>query len=468
VAAGGATFGTAGVLDLGGSNMFTVADAVESDYFDDQAWWTFTVTASQVVDLVSSPGSAFALYHGTVEADLELVSAITADGSEAGGTTANYLLPPGTYYLLVGTWGGASPTTYQVTYAPRTAAASAWSSDLRDDPTNIVTIVDVDADWQNDVIRPGSYRKGDYSIIEDFGGPWGTQAETCAISHALFGDQNVGAYTWDDVCPALTPGPADLEIVGSSSVSYSFFSHTGLPLTADTAHMEVSTVSWGIWLKPVEENLTPNGVLPAPDPVDYGCPADAVIEWESPVVELIGLEIADRAGSLGDDPNSVYAVNYDKQPGYAGGAFTAWQKGLLPGGPLDPPAWADGPEDISVTFASEGVDEVDKTRYPLDVPADGFASLTQDYTNDSFDYGVIAGPAEAFGIGTITADRTAAVGITIHVQVRSPRFRFIYDGPLETPPRRGWPSNPRFTTPGNGWGRRAGLTNSPRGWSAIT
>jgi hypothetical protein len=50
-----------------------------------------------------------------------------------------------------------------------------------------------------------------------------------------------------------------------------------------------------------------------------------------------------------------------------------------------------------------------------------------------------------------------------------PPYRFRYFLNIaETPPRRGWPSNPRFTTPGNGWGRRAGLTNSPRGWSAIT
>jgi hypothetical protein len=434
VASGGATWDDAGVLDIGSGNTFTVADATVDDLFDDQAWWTFTLTSPSRVDLISSPHSNFALFGGALEADAVLVDAIEADGTEAAGVTAYYLLAPGTYHLVVGVFG-TPPTTYTVTYTPRLTGSSPWNSDLSNDPTNVVTITDDEPEWPGDVIRLGSYRTGDVTYQETLGGPWDTGAEDCAIQHALWGSQF--GDLWDGSCPTPTTGTADLELTGGSSVSHQFSSHTGLPFISDTAHITVRTLSWGIWLKPVEENLPPFGVLTAPNPEDYGYPADAVIEWESPTVDLIGLEIADRAGTLGDDPDSRYAVNYDKQPSFTGGDFNAWQLGTLPGGPLAVvPDWADGPEDYSVAFSSEGVDDVDKTRYPLDVPADGFDSLTQDYVNDTYDYAVIAGPAEAFGIGTLNADRTAAVGITLYVQVRSPRFRFIYDAPTGIPPRR--------------------------------
>jgi hypothetical protein len=436
VASGGATWDDAGVLDVGSGNTFTVADATVDDYFDDQAWWTFTVTSPSRVDLASSPHSNFALFSGALEADAELVAAIEADGSEAAGVTAYYLLPAGTYHLVVGVFG-TPPTTYTVTYAPRLTGSSPWNDALSNDPDNVVTITDDESDWAGDVIRLGSYRIGDATYSEEVGEVWDSNAKDCAINHALWGNQI--SQLWDGSCPALFEGPADLEILGGSSVSYDYSEGTAFPwpFIPNSARMIVRTLSWGIWLKPVEENLPPFGVLVAPNPVDYGYPADAVIEWESPTVDLIGLEIADRAGTLGDDPDSRYAVNYNRQPTYNGGDdWDAWALGGLPGTPIPSPPWSDGPEDTTAYFPSEGVSDVDKTRYPLDVPADGFDSLAQDYVNDSYDYGVIAGPAEAFSERTLNADRTAAVGITLYVQVRSPRFRFIYDAPPIIPPRR--------------------------------
>jgi hypothetical protein len=432
---GGQTLETAGTLEVGSDNTFTVADATVDDYFDDQAWWTFTVTSPSRVDLTSSPHSTFALF----DADVSLVVAIEADGSEAAGVTAYYLLPPGTYHLVVGVFG-TPPVTYTITYAPRLTGSSPWNSDLRDDPTNVLTIVDLDSEDWDDVIRPGSFRTGEVTFQETLGGPWDTNAEACAIEHALWGNQIDEA--WTGACPLTVVGLADFELLGGSDISHFYEEDTGFPFDADHTTTRVRTASWGIWLKPVEERLPVYGVLSPPNPVDYGYPPEAVVEYEGDVVELIGLKIGDRAGTLGVDPESRYAVNFDRQPGFLDGEWTAWDLGNLPGGPPPPealPDWLDedDPNPYVLAFSSEGVDDEDKTFHTLAIPADGFTSLTQDYLEDTYDYGVIAGPAEAFGIGSITAgSRSAAIGLTIKVAVRSPRFRFIYDAPTAVPPRR--------------------------------
>jgi hypothetical protein len=435
VSTGGATFGTAGTLDLGAGNTFLRADAVESTYLDNQGWFTFTLTTPKVVDFAFNPGTGFRLLIGDTEDDLTTVSAASITGSSPTGFNANYLLAPDTYYLVVGEFTDP-PTTYQVTYSSRTAATSEWYSDLRDDPTNILPLDETLADvWDADVIRRGSYREGNVFYQETLGGPWSTAAMECARNHALWGNQF--SALWTDVCPPLFDGVADVETIGDSSVSYHYSFETGTSV-GDSTRIIVRTTAWGIWLKPVEENLPPRGVLPHPSPEDYGYPTEAEIEWESPVVELIGLEIADGAGNPFDpDPDSRYAVNYDKQPSFTGGDFNGWQLGNLPGGPpVLLPDWVDGPEDYSITFSSEAVAEGDKTWHALDVPADGFASLTQDYLTDTYDYGVIAGPSEAFGEGVLDDDRGADVAIMVRVHVRSPRFRWIYDGPTVVPPRR--------------------------------
>lgn len=273
------------------------------------------------------------------------------------------------------------------------------------------------APWMEDCVRTGSRRKGDYTIQEVLAGPWGTSAEACAISHARFGDQN-STLLWADTCPSLVDGAADLEVVGGSSVFYHYTNDPGaFPAGSDSAHMTVSTIAYGVWLQPVIENLQERGVLSFPDPPDYGYPADADVEWESAEVTIWKVEIADAAGTSGSDPESQYAVNHNRQPAFSAASWGAWQKGVLPGDPI-------GGVD-STTFASDPVAETAKTWHQLDVPS----TITADYLNETYDYGVAAGPAEAFDGGpALTATRTASTGVIVKVYVRSPRFRFIYEG----------------------------------------
>lgn len=447
---GGATWDTAGTLTSGTDNTFNVADATESDILNYQAWWKTTPGASGVVTFLPDPGFGgddglvnMKFYSGADEA-----SKVEVTFSDFAAGAVSYPVTGGVeYHALVGTFSPTGPpATYQLTFTQPAVTISPWFDVLRNNDENWVVLPGSELNegnsfpfteaWMDDCVRPGSFRSGDVTYQETLGGPWDTNAEDCAIDHALWGNQF--SDLWDGTCPPKFDGAADLEIIGDSSVTHEFSNHTDLPFASDIAHMTVNTVAYGVWLKPVEENLTERGVLAVPDPEDYGYPPDAILEWESDKVELWKVEIADAGGSaISGDPDSRYAVNYNRQPPFDGGAWGPWILGGLPGTPVPPPAWADGPEDTSVTFASEGVDHADKTWHALDVPADGFDSLTQDYLTDTYDYGVIAGPAEAFGERTLNADRTASTGLIVKVYVRSPRFRFIYVGePTVVPPRR--------------------------------
>jgi hypothetical protein len=311
--------------------------------------------------------------------------------------------------------------------------STGWIDDLQVNDENWVALPGgelnlergvADEDWMLDCVRTGSRRLGDYTIQEVIDGPWGVAAEACAIIHAIHGDQNV-SLLWEGVCPTLVAGPADLELVGNSSVTYLFTNNPApFPDGSDNASMAVRTIAYGIWLKPVVLFLPPRGILPFPDPEAYGAPPDAEIVWESESTTLWKVEIADAAGSASaPDPDSRYAVNHDRQPLFTGGAWQEWQKGVLPGDALAGEATA--------VFPSEAVDIHDKTWHELAVPA----ALTEDYLNDAYDYGVAAGPAEAFEERDLTATRTASTSLIVKAYVRSPRFKFTWGTP-GIPPRR--------------------------------
>ena len=300
-----------------------------------------------------------------------------------------------------------------------------------------------DEEWMSECIRAGSMRKGDYTVQETLGGPWGTEARDCAIQHAMFGDDNSGSpYLWDGSCPVLVDGVADLVGAGTVGVTFSYGDDpSGFPGGADIAHMTVTTRAFGVWLIPLKLNLPPRGVLPIPDPEADGLTpeeaATADIEFESETVQLVGVQIADGTNEFTSDPEAYFAVNYDRQPSFIEGEWQAWQKGALPGSALTPtPGWVDGPEPYSITFPSEPVAWEDKAWHDLDVPADGFDSLTQDHVNDTYDYGVMAGAAEAFGQKAFTTSRSSSATVILKAFVQSPRYRWVYEGTATAPPRR--------------------------------
>lgn len=266
--------------------------------------------------------------------------------------------------------------------------------------------------WGPDVVRTGSRRRGDYTIQEVFEGPWDTNARDCSILHAVFGDQNV-THLWANNCPTLVSGPAELEVTGDSGVTYQYTDTPGaFPAGSDSAHMTVRTVAYGVWLQPVIENLAERGVLSFPDPVADGYPEDSELEWESSEVTIWKVEIADAGGNaFSPDPDSRYSVNDTRLPTFAAGAWGAWQKGVLPNGGI-------------ALFASEPVAHSGKTWYELAVPS----TITGDYLNDAYDYGVAAGPAEAFEERALAATRTASTSVIVKVYVRSPRYRWIFEG----------------------------------------
>ncbi len=298
-----------------------------------------------------------------------------------------------------------------------------------------------DEDWMLDCVRGGSLRAGSWTNQEVLGGPWGTAARDCAIAHAINGDNNPTPYLWDDVCPDLATGLADPAFTGTPGVTYVYTD----PATPTGITIITATVrAFGIWLVPLKLNLPPRGVLSLGtlDPIADGVPPEfadvADIEFQSPYVSLAGVWVASADNAGDPDPDARYAVNYNKQPSFIAGEWQGFRYGSLPGAPLDTvPAWVDGPEDYSLTFPSEPAVWTDKTLYQLDIPADGFESLTQDYVNDTYDYGVAAGPAEVFGERTLSASRSVSTSLIVKALVVSPPYRWVWTDDV-IPPRQIW------------------------------
>jgi hypothetical protein len=424
---GGATWDTAGTLTLDADNTFDIADTVDEPPLIEPAWWTYTPTVPGVLALDGD--FLIRVYRGTDDDRIQHFAPFGVGG---------WILTEGVEYHILAYRGVADDPpefdAYQITASYTQWATSPWFTDLQENDENWVYVPagnetrgGFDEAWMLDCVRTGSRRLGSYWLQEELGGPWGTDARDCAIAHAIHGDQD-GAIIWDDTCPSIVDGAADLEVIGNSSVSYHYSDDVPPPLVADTAIMSVRTVAYGIWLKPVELNSHPWGYLNTPNPVDYGYPSDAQVVWEDDHPTTWKVEVADAAGTEGVDPDSRYAVNYSRQPEFGAGTWGAWTKGALPGSPAG---------DTYALFASEPVDLPDKTWTELEVPD----TITEDYLNDTYDYGVAAGPAEAFNERTLNASRTAATAVVARVYVRASRFRFVYDGPIPVavttvPPRR--------------------------------
>jgi hypothetical protein len=426
---GGATWDTAGTLTLDADNTFDIADTVDEPPLIEPAWWTYTPTVPGVLALDGD--FLIRVYRGTDDDRIQHFAPFGVGG---------WILTEGVEYHILAYRGVADDPpefdAYQITASYTQWATSPWFTDLQENDENWVYVPagntergGFDEAWMADCVRTGSRRLGSYWLQESLGGPWGTDARDCAIAHAIHGDQD-GAIIWDDTCPPLGSGSADLEIIGNSSTSYHYSETTGGVFVGDTAIMSVRTVAYGIWLKPVEDNSHPWGYLNTPSPVDYGYPEDAQLVWEDDHPTTWKVEVADAAGTEGVDPDSQYAVNYDRQPTFSDGDWGAWTKGVLPGEPI--------PAAPTAQFESEATDLAGKTWNELAVPE----TITEDYVNDSPDYTVVAGPAEVFGpAATITTDRTAATAVAAKVYVRASRFRFVYDGPIPVavttvPPRR--------------------------------
>lgn len=462
MAAGGATWDTAGTLTLGGSNTFDVADTTDEPPLYDLAWWTFTPGVPGLLTL-SPDDYATIIYHGTDAARVQ-------DFPLSGYGNA-WLLTEGVEYRILASRGEFdSPPdsgTYEIAAASQRWTASAWNDSLQNDPDNILIITPgalVDAnpnpgfsssfmpEWTEDVIRRGQRRRGDYYAQQTLDVPQvydPIDAFSCVMSHADFGEDDHQLWNTSTTDPGDN-GPPNCRILPTLPAladastetvltGYSLDYSPGGMISA-TAEAVVSGPSWFLWFLPVRDNIQPWGTLFgfSLSPEDYGYPADAVLEWEGGdgPADLLGIELADADPlDTGAAPfKHQWALNTRWAPRWEAGYSTEWWLGPISDAPTLP--IANRPH---MLWDYEDGGPPDGDWQPVEDSAgwDG-----HDWTED-YETVVDEAPTETDGVvvawpytqSIVEFDDERLARIAVKFLLQAKRFRFVYPGgPI--PPRR--------------------------------
>jgi hypothetical protein len=444
---GGPTWDTAGTLELGSGNTFDVADATEDDpeiLVYDQAWWTLTTTLSRVTLTDASYGFLL-VYTGDSYAERDEVFYLDRHTDPA--TVTFNALPGVEYHVLMGN-GIVDPlSSYTITWAQASLTASPWLDDLQDDPDNYVIVTDGDLRlenpnpefnehplvrpvWMNDVVRGGQARTGDYRAQEEIDlDPPILSAEGCVRQHAYAANQ--GAITWSSLTCPTVPIDTTADTQGpTTSTGWSLEHEPSVGLVSGHVYGTSAGPSYALWYLPVRDNLPPWGALDItpPNPVDYGYPADAVLEWEDEIPDLLGVELADGdpATSGSSDYPNKWVLNSNRGPEWVDGFTTEWLIGAVDApnpGTDDRPWMSFDYEDGDVGWN--------------EVPGSD-AGWREAWTEE---YGTFAPTADSVVVawpGTLPAgfgdwDRLARIAVKFVLRAR--RFRFLYEGGT-VPPRR--------------------------------
>lgn len=349
---GGATWDTAGDFEPGGSNTFDVSGSSDEAPLYDLAWWKYTPTSPGVLEVAGDMRTR--VYRGT---DADRIEEAGASGFDNG-----WVLREGVEYRILAyrILTDTPAVTYDVGGTFTRYTASPWNDSLQDDPDNYLIISDgvmVDAnpnpgyssafmpEWTDDIIRDSQARRGFWRAMETLGGADVHGAATCCIGHADNGDDAIQSWntattgdagTTPPVCRTLETGAAT-DQTSRSSISAGLEHLSGQFLVAASETAIFQGPSYGLFFLPVRDHLNPWGTLYgfSIDPVDYGYPADAIVEWENPTVDLVRVEVTD-----GDplDPGTAplttgWYLNDAIAPVWEDGFSGPWRKGP-PG--LDP------------------------------------------------------------------------------------------------------------------------------------
>lgn len=454
MADGGATWDTAGTLDVGSGNTFDVAGATESTIFDNQAWWVYVPSVSQRVDVtVTDPERVgWSLYTGATEADKTFV---TVHGFDGDFTGIYYLHAGVTYHLVSGAYdGGDSPAAYQVIVTTTTLAASPWNAALRDRDDNqlVVSRGELAAEntdefswgptWFNDVyglpLRSPRRREGNWGALQALGGPLVTGAEGCTVNHAKWGDYG-SEGGWDGTCTSLSPAGSFVAHAVNDATTVSWDTQKndspGGPV-ADVVDAQIFARALPFWFAAVRDHLEERGTLPFPDPVADGYPADSEIEWEGDLellqIELAGDQTTPPAAAGGAYDISVrYMLRRKYTPSYLGGdpltglVWTDWRYGSID-------EW-DETQKTDLQFSySEGTPEwvvVDE----VVGGTDGWGNLAAVFDEPPDEVAAIALEYSISGSMDFTSSYSRDAMIAVRYTLRSPRYRWVYEGPTTVP-----------------------------------
>lgn len=461
---GGATWDTAGTLELGSGNTFDRADATEDgDILNEVGWWTFTVTSPTQVTLAHN--AELIIYTGAAEVDKVRVD---EDFDDDGNPT--FVATDGVeYHVQVGIFS-TGPTTYVVTYSQTVLAVSPWITTLRDRTDNEVIVSRLELvqsnqngffrtfpEWMLSVVRwlgVDSARGGQYSATEVLGGDDPNGAEGCCWAHAAWGEFDGQLWSGIEQDPDI-PSMAVCFPLGSTAAANSSVldpsyavQAAGPPPGVFIARIQSATVvivSRAIYYLPVRDNTGPFGGLAfaSPDPYEDGVPASAeniTLEFESPHCDLLGVDFT------GDFTNRTVTAD-------AGNEGRVALRDLL-ARPFAPSDETHGTYD-TYTVGTPGDWDGTGAGYlssdydggvPADwVPIDGAASGDDgwdgkaDYTSEDCDEHAVVGMRAHWGdTASEQGEHTTDLDIALRFRLRSPRYRWIYTRttPAVIPPRR--------------------------------
>ena len=355
MATGGATWDTAGALDLGAGNTFTVADATmdgegAESFAHDLAWWVFTPTTSQRATLVISEDASQVLFRGESYATRDDLGVVDFDTDN----NPIYELTAGeTYHLMLGHFTFVDPTTYSVGYSKLDALYSPWITL----PDNYL-IVSSDGGplqaenpapwsswqfWMRRVIRRDTStnaRLAHWDATEVLGGDDPNGAQECVWAHTQNGEFGPGqlwnggggpADTSPGICLALGVTPPDNGFAAGAIYNQDPAGPpTGEeggppPGVARVQEADIYTVARALYWLPVRDNMPPGGTGSPPSAEEAGYPDAIGGEWEggdSATPKLLKVEFTTdnfgtryTAGEITDNQSIAVALHTSVRPG---------------------------------------------------------------------------------------------------------------------------------------------------------
>lgn len=452
MAVGGATWGTAGTLELGSGNTFDSNDATgEDDVFPgvDEAFWTYTPAFHQEVRITLADNDHYGhlLFQGDSFPERQLVAA------EPGYPVYVYyywLLAGVEYHLVAGNLSGVYEAVYQITLGEITPLATTpWYSDLRDRTDNVV---DYNTRTSVSGLLTHRSRSTTYGITREIDSPAMDTIE-CAWQHAHFGSADV--ITWEGFCPPRLTGnvPSAAPVAGPYADADFDTTHGG----------NAQDILFGaaIHMHQVYDDLDPLGVLPAPEPVDNGLTLpEWRVEYEQPkpdlrLVEFAGgdippldplelppyeIGITYRDEHVVPPEFKVVPTAYDVTTGQ----YDEWPKSNMG---VDYTLGATEPDWVTLAYEPDWTD--------FFFPAEGEVYARGDWV---FGATMIHGDPD----GGPEIERPSFT-LRARFSLQASRYRFIYKRTVRPfPPRRGWPRH-QATTAARGAGGRDDIQSGPRG-----
>lgn len=447
---GGATWDTAGTLELGSGNTFTVADATEDldlgfSTLEAVGWWTFTPSASFRVGIAPADGDivSIRLYRGADEASKILVG----DWGFEDPTTFYHAQEGVTYHLVVGTDEGEThPATYQVTFTETALAVSPPISTLYDRTDNQVIVSQGELynenissefrvlhDWYADilgsVLRYPPGRPGHWVVIQTLGGPDVTSAGAvnCVWNNTKLGEDGNGGG-WLGLCGGGVGDIANL-IGYPSNVSWSInVPESGGP-AGDSTSASITLKAEALWFGQIRTHIEERGAFNHPDPVLDGYPEDSEIEWLGDL-ELLKIELAGDAEERPAEDTTEdldplrYMLRREVAPEYLGGdplevfPWAHWTKG-------NALVWNGAKSDLSFTYydgdaAWTEIDEVVSGPTGWEGLSPGFDSQPDEI--------LTIGLSRSFGTPPDVDGNSRQALTAVRYTFRSPRYRWVYPG----------------------------------------